>query len=112
MATKYIKWPQNIPNNHNIDQITTKYTKLPQNIPNYHKIYQDQKNIPKDFKCIIKWSYNIPTFSFPGAPKYTQIGITYVPSGNPVEKMSFKNTKSTLLKGSVWRLIINHLLII
>jgi hypothetical protein len=40
MATKYTKWPQNIPNGHRIYQMATKYTKWPQNIPNGHKIYQ------------------------------------------------------------------------
>jgi hypothetical protein len=34
MATKYAKWPQNIPNGHKIYQTATKYTKRPQNIPN------------------------------------------------------------------------------
>jgi hypothetical protein len=39
MTTKYTKWPQNIPNDHKIYQMTTKYnkmtteyTKLPQNM--------------------------------------------------------------------------------
>jgi hypothetical protein len=40
MATKYTKWPQNIPNGHKIYQMATKYTKWPQNIPNGHSIYQ------------------------------------------------------------------------
>jgi hypothetical protein len=38
MATKYAKWPQNIPNDHKIHQMTTKYTKWLQNIPNGPKI--------------------------------------------------------------------------
>jgi hypothetical protein len=34
MATKYIKWLQNIPNGYKIYQMATKYTKWLQNIPN------------------------------------------------------------------------------
>jgi hypothetical protein len=35
MATKYTKWPQNIPNGHKIYQMATKYTKWPYNITTY-----------------------------------------------------------------------------
>jgi hypothetical protein len=35
-----------------------------------------------------KWAKNIPTFTFKGPPKFTQIGIfglkIHIPSGNPV----------------------------
>jgi hypothetical protein len=40
MATKYTKWPQNIPNSHKIYQMATTFTKWPYFIPNGHKIYQ------------------------------------------------------------------------
>jgi hypothetical protein len=53
MATKYTRWPQNIPNGHKIYQMATKYTKWPQNIPNGHKIYQ----IPNWYFCF----ENIPS---------------------------------------------------
>jgi hypothetical protein len=48
MATKYTKWPQNIPNGHKIYQMATKYT---------------------------KWPQNVPTSSNADPPKFTQIGI-------------------------------------
>jgi hypothetical protein len=56
MATKYTKWPQNIPNGHKIYQMATKYTKWLQNIPNGHKIYQMATKYTK-------WPQNIPNYS-------------------------------------------------
>jgi hypothetical protein len=51
MATKYTKWPQNIPNGHKIYQMATKYTKWPQNIENGHKIDQMVKKYINIFHC-------------------------------------------------------------
>jgi hypothetical protein len=75
MATKYTKWPQNIPNGHKIFQMATKYTKWPQNIPNGHKIYQMATKYTK-------WPQNIPNgskiYEYPplqDPTKFTQIGI-------------------------------------
>jgi hypothetical protein len=45
MATKYTKWPQNIPNGHKIYQMATKYTKWPQNIPTGSEIDQTAKKL-------------------------------------------------------------------
>jgi hypothetical protein len=39
MATKYTKWPQNIPNGHKIYQMATKYTKCPNDRPKGHKMH-------------------------------------------------------------------------
>jgi hypothetical protein len=55
MATKYTKWPQNIPNGHKIYQMATKYTKWPQHIPNGSKM--------------LKMATGSPTFPVPRPSK-------------------------------------------
>jgi hypothetical protein len=56
------KWPQGIPNDHKIYQMTTKYTKWPQNIPNGRKYSKWPQNIPNYHKICryTKWPQNIP----------------------------------------------------
>jgi hypothetical protein len=63
MATKYTKWPQNIPNGHKMYQMATKYTKSPQNIPNGRKI--DRPNSHKIYRHRTKQDPR----------KFTQFGI-------------------------------------
>jgi hypothetical protein len=60
ITIKYIKWPPNIPNGHQIYQIALKYFKLPQNIPNCLKIYQHLplQNPPKFTQIGIFWFQN------------------------------------------------------
>jgi hypothetical protein len=80
ITTKNTKVPQNIPNYQKIYQITTKYTKSPQNIPNYHNIYQMCIKTPHDPKM------TFVNFPLQDLPKYINSGIwgnENIPSGNP-----------------------------
>jgi hypothetical protein len=59
MATKYTKWPQNIPNCYKIYQMASKYTKWLHHIPKDHiPTYVIHQHLP----------FQVP-------PKFTQIGI-------------------------------------
>jgi hypothetical protein len=60
--TKSTKWPQNLPNNHKIYQMTDNIpTKWPQTIPNDYKLYQ---TTTKNTKCPSNFSiFSIPRFS-------------------------------------------------
>jgi hypothetical protein len=60
MTTKYTKWPQNIPNDHEIYQMATKYTKWPRNIPNGHKNIPNGHKIYQMTTKYTKWPRNIP----------------------------------------------------
>jgi hypothetical protein len=76
---KYTKWPQNVPNDHKMYQMTTKCTMWPQNVPNDHKMYLMTINYTK-------LSYNIPTsyITRPSQiyPKW-YFWFENIPSGNP-----------------------------
>jgi hypothetical protein len=67
MATKFTKWPQNLPNGHKIYQMATKFTKWPQNLPNSHKIDHTENN------TYVYSTYQHLPLQDP--TKFTQIGI-------------------------------------
>jgi hypothetical protein len=80
MATKYAKWPQNIPDGHKIYQMATKYTKWPQNMPNGIKIYQMATkytkwpcNRPNGHKNIATFSHIRPSKICPNYPNFSKI---------------------------------------
>jgi hypothetical protein len=69
---KYTKWPQNIPNDLKIYQMTTKYTKWPQNIPDSHKIFpMGPYNTPNGHEICQNVSLQDP----PNFPKLGFIGL-------------------------------------
>jgi hypothetical protein len=80
MATKYIKWPQNISNGHKIYQMAIKYTKWRYTIPTY-SIARLSKTYPnRDF-----WS-RVATLFF---VQDTETG-KYIPNDHKIYQMVVK----------------------
>jgi hypothetical protein len=67
-----------LPNDHEIYQIATKYAKWPQNIPNCHEIYQMAQNIPNGHKIYqIATEYTKLPQNVPYGRKIDQTAMKY-----------------------------------
>jgi hypothetical protein len=92
MATKYPKWPQNIPNGRKIYQMVTKYTKRPHNKPIDHKITQ---MATKYTKMATKYTNIVRCKTLRNLPQLGFFWFENIPSGNPADYLEILSSKKS-----------------